>query len=91
MLELLTLRDQSSMLDVSHFRTFCFVFVFIHLPLSFQKDVDWVITTPLLLLELLLATGLPLSDLFTTLFLDEVMIGKMIIPQKLTTILYVPR
>lgn len=33
---------------------------------------DWTITTPLLLLELLLATGLPLSEVFTCIFFDEV-------------------
>ncbi|SCZ90620.1 BZ3500_MvSof-1268-A1-R1_Chr9g10899 [Microbotryum saponariae] len=40
----------------------------------YARYIDWVITTPLLLLELLLATGLPLTEIFTTIFLDEVMI-----------------
>lgn len=40
----------------------------------YPRYVDWVITTPLLLLELLLATGLPMSEIFTTLFVDEIMI-----------------
>lgn len=35
---------------------------------------DWTITTPLLLLELLLGTGLPLSDIVTVIFFDLVMI-----------------
>jgi bacteriorhodopsin len=35
---------------------------------------DWVITTPALLLELVLATGLPLSDIIALIFFDEVMI-----------------
>ena len=35
---------------------------------------DWTITTPLLLLELLLGTGLPLSDIVTLIFFDLVMI-----------------
>ncbi|KAK4705484.1 conserved oligomeric Golgi complex subunit 3, partial [Phenoliferia sp. Uapishka_3] len=40
----------------------------------YARYIDWVITTPLLLLELLLTTGLPLSEIFTTLFFDEAMI-----------------
>ncbi|GAA5822592.1 hypothetical protein JCM5353_005495 [Sporobolomyces roseus] len=40
----------------------------------YARYVDWVITTPLLLLTLLLATGLPLSIIFFTLFIDIVMI-----------------
>ncbi|KAM0789931.1 hypothetical protein ACM66B_006771 [Microbotryomycetes sp. NB124-2] len=40
----------------------------------YARYIDWVITTPLLLLELLLASGLPLSDVFSTIFFDEVMI-----------------
>lgn len=36
--------------------------------------VDWVITTPALLLELVLASGLPLSDIITLCFFDLVMI-----------------
>lgn len=30
----------------------------------YARYIDWVITTPLLLLELLLSTGLPLTELF---------------------------
>ncbi|KAK4703985.1 hypothetical protein P7C70_g2229, partial [Phenoliferia sp. Uapishka_3] len=41
---------------------------------QYARYIDWVITTPLLLLELLLTTGLPLSEIFTVLFFDEVMI-----------------
>lgn len=41
---------------------------------QYVRYIDWVITTPLLLLELLLATGLSGSDIFTTVFLDLVMI-----------------
>lgn len=40
----------------------------------YVRYIDWVITTPALLLELLLATGLPLSDIIATIFFDEVMI-----------------
>lgn len=40
----------------------------------YVRYIDWVITTPCLLLELLLATGLPLSDIITVVFFDEVMI-----------------
>ncbi|PWN42434.1 family A G protein-coupled receptor-like protein [Ceraceosorus guamensis] len=40
----------------------------------YVRYIDWVITTPLLLLELLLVSGLPLSAIFGTVFADEVMI-----------------
>ncbi|GAA98349.1 uncharacterized protein L969DRAFT_46108 [Mixia osmundae IAM 14324] len=40
----------------------------------YVRYIDWVITTPLLLLTLLLATGLPLSSIFFTIFMDELMI-----------------
>lgn len=40
----------------------------------YVRYIDWTITTPLLLLELLLVTGLPLSDVVITIFADEVMI-----------------
>ncbi|UZJ55334.1 hypothetical protein CBS101457_004654 [Exobasidium rhododendri] len=40
----------------------------------YARYVDWTITTPLLLLELLLVTGLPLSDIVVTIFADLVMI-----------------
>lgn len=40
----------------------------------YARYIDWTITTPLLLLELLLVSGLPLSQVFITVFLDEVMI-----------------
>jgi bacteriorhodopsin len=40
----------------------------------YVRYIDWTVTTPLLLLELLLVSGLPLSQVFMTLFLDEVMI-----------------
>ena len=40
----------------------------------YARYIDWTITTPLLLLELLLVTGLPLSDIFITIFADLVMI-----------------
>ncbi|KAL7006993.1 hypothetical protein EMMF5_003577 [Cystobasidiomycetes sp. EMM_F5] len=40
----------------------------------YARYIDWVITTPLLLLELLLATGMPLSGIFGIIFMDEVMI-----------------
>ncbi|ORX41179.1 hypothetical protein BD324DRAFT_640780 [Kockovaella imperatae] len=36
--------------------------------------IDWVITTPALLLELVLASALPLSDIITLIFFDLVMI-----------------
>lgn len=31
----------------------------------YARYIDWTITTPLLLLEVLLATGLPLTEIFT--------------------------
>jgi bacteriorhodopsin len=40
----------------------------------YVRYIDWVITTPFLLLELVLATGLPLSDIIALIFFDEVMI-----------------
>lgn len=40
----------------------------------YVRYIDWVITTPALLLEILLATGLPLSDIITCIFFDLVMI-----------------
>jgi len=40
----------------------------------YARYIDWTITTPLLLLELLLQTGLPLSYIFFTIFMDLVMI-----------------
>jgi bacteriorhodopsin len=33
--------------------------------LQYVRYIDWTVTTPALLLELLLATGLPLSDIIT--------------------------
>lgn len=35
----------------------------------YARYIDWTITTPMLLLELLLTTGLPLSQLFIVRFL----------------------
>lgn len=40
----------------------------------YARYIDWTITTPMLLLELLLTTGLPLSQLFIIIFMDLVMI-----------------
>jgi len=40
----------------------------------YARYIDWTITTPLLLMELLLTTGLPLSYIFFTIFADLVMI-----------------
>jgi len=40
----------------------------------YVRYIDWTITTPLLLLELLLGTGLPLSDIILVIFFDLVMI-----------------
>lgn len=40
----------------------------------YVRYIDWAITTPALLLELTLATGLPLSDVITVIFFDLVMI-----------------
>ncbi|KZS88188.1 family A G protein-coupled receptor-like protein [Sistotremastrum niveocremeum HHB9708] len=40
----------------------------------YVRYIDWTITTPLLLLELLLGTGLSGGDIFTILFFDLVMI-----------------
>ena len=40
----------------------------------YVRYIDWAITTPALLMELCLATGLPLSDVITLIFFDIVMI-----------------
>ncbi|SPO25368.1 related to YRO2 - putative plasma membrane protein, transcriptionally regulated by Haa1p [Ustilago trichophora] len=40
----------------------------------YARYIDWTITTPLLLLEILLVSGLPLSTVFITIFFDIVMI-----------------
>lgn len=40
----------------------------------YVRYIDWVVTTPALLLELVLASGLPLSDIITLVFFDLVMI-----------------
>ncbi|SYW75382.1 related to YRO2 - putative plasma membrane protein, transcriptionally regulated by Haa1p [Ustilago bromivora] len=40
----------------------------------YVRYIDWTITTPLLLLELLLLSGLPLSTVFIAIFFDLVMI-----------------
>jgi len=40
----------------------------------YTRYIDWVITTPSLLLTLVLASGLPLSDIITLAFFDLVMI-----------------
>ncbi|RDX56712.1 heat shock protein 30 [Lentinus brumalis] len=40
----------------------------------YVRYINWFITFPLLLLELLLATGLSLSDIFTTLFMAVVLV-----------------
>ncbi|KAI5801247.1 hypothetical protein EDC01DRAFT_716444 [Geopyxis carbonaria] len=40
----------------------------------YVRYVDWVITTPLLLLDILLISGLPWSNILWIIFLDEVMI-----------------
>ncbi|PIL24050.1 transporter [Ganoderma sinense ZZ0214-1] len=40
----------------------------------YVRYINWFIAFPLLLLELLLATGLPLSDIFTTLFMSIVLV-----------------
>jgi bacteriorhodopsin len=37
---------------------------------KYVRYIDWVVTTPLLLLTLLLGTGLPLSSIFFTIFMD---------------------
>lgn len=39
---------------------------------QYVRYVDWAITTPALLLTLLLSTGLPVSDIVATIFWDEV-------------------
>ncbi|BGO98299.1 Protein MRH1 [Rhodotorula toruloides] len=40
----------------------------------YARYIDWTITTPMLLLELALCTGLPLSQIFGLIFFDLVMI-----------------
>lgn len=40
----------------------------------YARYIDWVITTPLLLLECLLTCGISLSDIFTVVFMDIAMI-----------------
>jgi len=40
----------------------------------YARYIDWTVTTPLLLLDLLLTTGLPTSEIFFTIFMDLVMI-----------------
>ena len=40
----------------------------------YARYIDWTITTPLLLLEILLVSGFPLSTIFITIFFDLVMI-----------------
>ncbi|EST05565.1 Rhodopsin, archaeal/bacterial/fungal [Kalmanozyma brasiliensis GHG001] len=40
----------------------------------YARYIDWTVTTPLLLLEILLVSGLPLSTVFITIFFDLVMI-----------------
>jgi len=40
----------------------------------YVRYIDWVITTPLLLMDLLLTAGLPWPTILYTIFLDEVMI-----------------
>ncbi|KZT61927.1 family A G protein-coupled receptor-like protein [Calocera cornea HHB12733] len=44
------------------------------------RYIDWVITTPLLLMELLLGTGLPLSDIFVAGFMDIAIIIASLVP-----------
>lgn len=45
-----------------------------------SRYIDWTITTPLLLLELALATGLPLPKIFNLIFLDIVMVSRAFSP-----------
>ncbi|GAA5969269.1 hypothetical protein JCM21900_005022 [Sporobolomyces salmonicolor] len=40
----------------------------------YVRYIDWTITTPLLMLELLLTTGLPLSQIFIVIFFDILMV-----------------
>ena len=40
----------------------------------YARYIDWAITTPLLLTDLLLTAGVPLSDVLVTILMDEVMI-----------------
>ena len=44
----------------------------------YARYIDWTFTTPLLLLELSLATGLPLAKTFNLLFLDVLMVSRQI-------------
>jgi len=46
----------------------------IYREIFYVRYIDWVITTPLLLLDLLLTAGLPWPTVLYTIFLDEVMI-----------------
>ena len=45
-----------------------------HNVLQYVRYIQWFITFPLLLLELLLATGLSLSDIMTALFMGVVVV-----------------
>lgn len=52
----------------------------------YARYIDWTITTPLLLLELLLMSGMPLSNVFLTIFWDLFMIetgliGSLVVSQ----------
>lgn len=40
----------------------------------YARYVDWVVTTPLLLMDLMLTAGMPWPSILWTIFLDEVMI-----------------
>ncbi|KAJ1324512.1 hypothetical protein MN608_10578 [Microdochium nivale] len=40
----------------------------------YARYIDWVITTPLLLLDLMLTAGMPTSTILATIFADEVMV-----------------
>lgn len=40
----------------------------------YARYIDWVITTPLLLLDLMLTAGMPTSTILATMFADEVMV-----------------
>ena len=42
--------------------------------IQYVRYIQWFINFPLLLLEVLLATGLPLSDIITTLFMSIVLV-----------------
>ena len=43
-------------------------------PVWFVRYIDWMLTTPLLLAELLLSAGLPMTVILSSVFADEVMI-----------------